>query len=192
MPDWVNKVVGLNVKEGVEHCGDVDSYMNALKVFANSIPSAADDIGYYCATGDWKNYTTKVHALKSSARIIGANELSERAKRLEDAGNSGYFNEILNDTETLLKLYLGFMEKLSPLFEHEEENTNKPPIDESSLEEALEAMKDAAANFDDDSLTFVLNELAEYKLPPNEQERYEKIKDALEKVDWETVNKLLK
>lgn len=32
----------------------------------------------------------KVHALKSSARVIGALELSERAKRLEDAGNSNY------------------------------------------------------------------------------------------------------
>ena len=192
LPDWVNKVIGLNVKEGIEHCGDVDSYMNALKVFAHSIPSAADDIGYYCATGDWKNYTTKVHALKSSARIIGANELSERAKRLEDAGNSGYFNEILNDTETLLKLYIGYIEKLSPLFEHEEDNSNKPPIDDDALSEAMEAMRDAAANFDDDSMEFVLKELKEYKLPPNEAERYEKIQAAFEKLDWEKINALLK
>ncbi len=192
LPEWLNHVSGLNVKEGVEHCGDVESYINALKVFVTSIPETADEIGFYCANGDWKNYTTKVHALKSSARVIGANELSDRARRLEDAGNSGYFNEILNDTEQLLNLYISYIEIFDPLFEHEENNLNKPQISEDELAEAFEAMKEAAANFDDDSLNFVLQSLQEYKLPPDVVDRYREIKEALTNLNWDKINSLLK
>ena len=194
LPEWLNNVQGLDVKEGVEHCGDVEAYLDALKVFANSVMSGADEIGFYCANGDWKNYTTKVHALKSSARVIGANELSDRARRLEDAGNSGYFNEILNDTEQLLNLYISYIEKLAPLVDHDEEedNSNKQPIDEDELAEAYEAMKEAAANFDIDSVEFVLQSLEDYKLPKDDIERYKQIKDAVSKLDWDKINALLK
>ena len=192
LPEWLENVSGLDVQAGVEHCGDVASYIEALKVFANTVMSGADEIGYYCANGDWKNYTTKVHALKSSARVIGANELSDRARRLEDAGNSGYFNEILNDTEQLLKLYISYIEKLSPLLDHEENNSDKPPIDEDELAEAFETMQEAAANFDIDTIEFVLKSLEDYKLPQNETEIYQKLKDATEKLDWDKINQLLK
>lgn len=191
LPDWLKNISGLNVKEGVEHCGDVESYLDALKVFANSIQSGADEIEKFYNAADWKNYTTKVHALKSSSRVIGANELSDRARRLEDAGNSGYFNEIQQDTAPLLKLYRSYAEKLTPLLETEEDTSDKPPIDEDSLAEAYEALKDAAANFDIDSAEFVLQSLEDYSLPPNQLERYKNIKAAVAKLDWEKLNALL-
>ena len=88
LPSWLKEVDGLDVKAGVEHCGDVESYLTALTVFAEGVKSGADEIQRYFDAEDCKNYTTKVHALKSSARVIGAKELSERARRLEEAGNS--------------------------------------------------------------------------------------------------------
>ena len=194
LPDWLTHIDGLNVKEGVEHCGDVDSYLNALKVFAQSILSGSAEIEGYFNSGDWKNYTTKVHALKSSARVIGANELSEKARRLEDAGNSGYINEIQHDTAPLLKLYRSYAEKLAPLIETEPEadSADKPPIEEENLAEAFETMKDAAANFDIDTIEFVLQSLEEYSLPQNEIERYKKLKIAVSKLDWDSIQSLVK
>ena len=191
LPEWLAKVSGLNTKEGVEHCGDVDDYLAALKVYANSVTSGADEIEAYYNAEDWKNYTTKVHALKSSSRVIGALELSERAKRLEDAGNAGYIDEIMKDTKPLLELYRSYIEKLKPLIETEEDNSNKPLIDEVELAEAFEAMKDAAATFDYDSMMFIFQSLDEYKLPENKIEPYKQIKEAAAKLDWETINNLL-
>ena len=194
LPEWLEKIDGLNAREGVEHCGDTESYMDALKVFANSISAAADDIENFFNAADWKNYTTKVHALKSSARVIGASELSDRARRLEDAGNNGYIEEIKNDTAPLLKLYRSYAEKLSPLIEVAtvENNSDKPPIDEDNLAEAFEAMNDAAASFDIDTLEFVLQSLEEYQLPPEDFERCKKIKDAASKLDWDLIKGLVK
>ena len=192
LPEWLMKVEGLNIKAGIEHCGDVDSYLEVLKVYANSVVNAADEIENFYKNEDWKNYTTKVHALKSSSRVIGADELSEKAKLLEDAGNLNHIEKIKNNTQPLLDLYRSYAEKLAPFIETEEDNSNKPLIDDGALAEAFETMKDAAATFDYDSLNFVFQSLDEYKLPDDEIERYKQIKEAAAKLDWEKVNELLK
>ena len=163
---------------------------DALTVFAQSVISGAKEIANFYKASDWKNYTTKVHALKSSARVIGANELSDRAKRLEDAGNNGYIEEIKKDTDGLLELYISFADKLSPLLEVEED-TDKPLIDADGLAEAYEALQEAAANFDFDTANFVLESLAEYKIPDDAQEKFSKIKAAASKPDWEELGSLL-
>ena len=192
IPEWLSGIKGLNIKEGIEHCGSEESYLDVLTVFANSIEGAYKEIEKYYKAEDWKNYTTKVHALKSTAKVIGANELSEKAKRLEDAGNSGYFEEIKHDTEALLKLYKSYTEKLKTLIKVEEEDSNKPMIDEAELAEAFEAMRDVAASFDYDSLTFIFQSLDEYKLPEEEAQRYKRIKEAASKLDWTKINEELK
>ena len=192
IPEWLRNVEGLNTFDGIVHCGGVSAFIDALTVFAQSVTTGAKEISDFFDREDWKNYTTKVHALKSSAKVIGANELSERAKRLEDAGNSGYINEIKDGTPELLKLYLSYETKLAPLCKVEEEdNSNKPLIDDSELAEAYETMKEVSASFDYDTLTFVLNSLGEYRLPESEVEKYKQIKDAAAKLDWETINRLL-
>lgn len=186
-PDWLKKIDGLNVDEGIKHCGGFEEFMAALKVFANSIASSSEEIQNFYDAEDWKNYTTKVHALKSSARVIGANNLSELAKNLEDAGNADNISEIKNKTSTLLKIYRDFSEKLSPLIEVEEDNSDKPLISDEELAEAFEAMKEISASFDYDSLQFVLKSLEEYRLPEKEIERYKKIKNFAAKLDWESI-----
>lgn len=191
LPAWLNQVDCLNPADGLKNCGSVDSYLDALTVFAQSVISGAKEIANFYKASDWKNYTTKVHALKSSARVIGANELSEKARRLEDAGNSGYINEIKDSTDGLLELYISFSYKLAPLLKVEEDDADKPLIDEGGLLEAYEALQGAAAEFDYDTAQMVLESLADYKLPDAEKEKFSKIKAAVSKPDWEELANLL-
>ncbi|MBR5913185.1 MAG: response regulator [Selenomonadaceae bacterium] len=191
IPDWLNKISGINVKDGIEHCGDVESYLDALTVFAQSVTAGAKEIADFYRNNDIKNYTVKVHALKSSARVIGANELSEKARRLEDAGNAGYVDEIKKFTDGLLELYISFAEKLSPLIKVEGEDDSKPLIDEDELAEAYETMKEVAQTFDYDSMQFVIQSLEEYKLPPDDAKKFAELKIAASKPDWEKILELL-
>ncbi len=191
LPDWLKNLDGINSTAGVEHCGGVDSYVDALTVFANAVNSGADEIQNYFDSADWKNYTVKVHALKSSARVIGANELSERAKRLEDAGNAGYVDEIKKDTPELLKLYRTYAEKLSPLIQVEVDDDSKPLIEPDALAEAYETLKEVAQTFDYDTLNFVIQSLDEYRLPDVEREKMKALKDASSKLDWEQIRKIV-
>ena len=192
IPELLQNLKGIDVKAGIEHCGDVELYLEALKVYANSIVESANEIEGYFNAEDWKNYTTKVHALKSSSRVVGANELSDRARRLEDAGNSLYIDEIKQDTKPLLDLYRSYLEVLRPLLEVKgDDDPDKPLIDDEELAEAFETMKEIAATFDYDSLMFVIQSLEEYKLPDGEAERYKRLKDAAAKLDWTEINSLL-
>ncbi len=192
LPEWLTKVEGLDINAGVENCGSAEAYLDALTVFAESIIPAAGLIENYYKSEDWKNYTTKVHALKSTAKVVGAAELSEKAKRLEDAGNSGYVNEIRQDTEPLLQLYRSYAKKLESLIHTDAANDeDKPLITDYDLAEAFDAMKDATATFDYDTLMFVFESLDEYRLPEKEAERYKKIKNAAADLNWEEIKKLL-
>ena len=189
LPDWLSTINGLNVKEGVEHCGSVDAYLDTLKIFADAVKSGVNEIADFYQKADWKNYTTKVHALKSSARVIGADELSARAKRLEDAGNSGYINEIKEGTSALLELYMSYESKLAPLIAKPVDTNDKPLITEDDLNEAIEALKESAASFDYDSVMFVLDELDGYQLPDDQIDRFKAIRDAASKLDWEGLSR---
>ncbi len=191
LPDWLKNVCGINTEDGLKNCGDVDSYLDALTVFAQSVTSGAKEIANFYKLSDWKNYTTKVHALKSSARVIGANELSDRARRLEDAGIAGYINEIKDSTDGMLELYISFADKLAPLIQPEEDDSDKPLIDDDALAEAYEALNEAAAGFDYDTAMFVLDSLADYRIPENQRDKFSQIKTAVSKPDWETLANLL-
>ena len=191
LPEWLKKVDGLNIKAGIEHCGSEEDYLVVLSVFANAITTTADEIEEYFNNDDWSNYTTKVHALKSTSKVIGASELSDKAKQLEMAGNANNIDEIKNDTNPLLNLYRSYIEKLKPMIKVEKDVSDKPLIDEAELIEAYESMKEVAKSFDYDSLQFIFQSLDEYKLPEEEAKRYKQIKEAAAKLDWEKVNLIL-
>ena len=185
LPDWLTAVDGIDVQKGVEHCGSAEDYLNALTVFAQSIKDNADEIDQMFRAEHWKDYTTKVHALKSTARVIGAETLSDLAKAMEDAGNANDLNAIKKSTAPLLEMYRSFATKLSSLIERSDDDTDKPPITEDDLNEAVEALREAAASFDYDSVTFILDQLDEYRLPDDQIERFKRIRVSASKLDWE-------
>ena len=191
LPDWLEYVVGLDPHKGVEHCGSVTAYMDALKVFAQSIESNAEEIQRYYDNGDWQNYTTKVHALKSTARVVGAAELSEKARRLEDAGNNCYCDEIETGTAPLLALYRSFASSLSMLMPAEKEAEEKIPISPAELSEAWETLTEIVTSFDYDSLEYMLGELSGYQLPSADAEKLAQIKKAAAVPEWDKLQQLL-
>ena len=191
LPAWLSEVAGLDTKNGLLYCGSEDNYLSALTVFAEAILPGAEEIEKYFAAKDWKSYTVKVHALKSTARIIGAQELSDRARRLEDAGNNGYLEDIAQGTPALLKLYRSYAEKLAPLAGQQEGKDEKPAIGQEELAEAFETLKEVTASFDYDSLKFVVDSLGDYRLPEEAAGRYRAIRDAARQPDWDRLARLL-
>jgi len=56
-------------------------------------------------TENWTDYTVKVHALKSTSLTIGAEQLANQAKLLEQAGKEGNLGYIRHSHPELLRLY---------------------------------------------------------------------------------------
>ncbi|MBR6358523.1 MAG: response regulator, partial [Lachnospiraceae bacterium] len=96
---------GVDIDRGIQICGSKKVYEGVLKVFSRTADKYADEIQEFFDAEDWENYVIKVHALKSSARTIGANELSERAARLERAGKTDAITYIRENTEDVISDY---------------------------------------------------------------------------------------
>ena len=112
----------IEPQKGIEFCGDTESYMDAVAVYASSIDKKAALIEECLQKGDIENYTLNVHSLKSTSKAIGAGELFERALALEMAGKSGNIETLKADTPGFLKDYRGLKEILEQaLDEYDEE-----------------------------------------------------------------------
>jgi HPt (histidine-containing phosphotransfer) domain-containing protein len=113
---WFSGIEGIDPKVGLESSGSEDSFKSVMKIFYNSIDSRADEIEGYYDSEDWENYTIKVHALKSSARLVGAVKLSKDSEDLERAGKENKIDFIKENTADLLVELRSFKEPLSKVF----------------------------------------------------------------------------
>ncbi len=105
LPEELTKMQQFDTELGTYLCGGIEDYLEALEIFADSIAMKAEKIEKAYDSKDVDIYTTLVHSLKSSARTVGAVELSGLAKKLEMAGKSGDMDCINKNTSLLLTKY---------------------------------------------------------------------------------------
>lgn len=80
--NYLNIDAGLKYSDGME-----DMFKGVLEIFCNLKDKNKEKIQKAFDSGDWKNYTVFVHALKSTARSIGGEQIGKIAEQLETAGN---------------------------------------------------------------------------------------------------------
>ena len=131
-----------------------------------------------------------VHALKSSARLIGAMELSQLAAHLEECGNKEDKKEIDEKTSELLELFRSYKDKLSAI-DNSRKNENLPEIGEDELKGAFSDMKELLEAYDFDTADGIMDMLKEYRIPEKYTEKYEKIKQLMSAVDRDALLEIL-
>ncbi len=184
----LNNVEGIDAEQGIKLCGSEEGYLTALNIFYQSIDVKAEEIEKYYRENDFENYTIKVHALKSSGNLIGAERLRAEAKAMEDAGNNGDIEKIEDNTENLLAYYRSFKEKLKFLKKEEEK---KPPIDESALQDAYNALGEFSDSMDFDLAAMVVESMKEFELPEDDAEKFRMIEDKLSNLDWDAIKEII-
>lgn len=189
LPEWLYETEGIIPAEGVKNCGSEEAFLSALQTFYDTLPEKADEIEKAYVAEDWDFYTIKVHALKSSARIIGASELSALAEALEAAGKAQDIDTIRRDSGHLLLDYRAYSDKLERL--SEDDAADKEEIDPETLAEAYEALTELSAVMDYDSVEMVLDSVKEYRLPEQDEKRIKELRIKLKELDWEAVSSLL-
>lgn len=191
--EWIKETDGISVPDGIKYSGGVDGFLYSLKLFHDTIEENCKTIKDAFDKKDVKLFTIKVHALKSSARIIGAGALSKLAEKLEDAGNKEDLGSMEESTPELLSIYSAYKEKLSGLKKDNSKNdvSEKKPIDEAELKEAHEALAELVGQMDYDSIEMVISEVKQYSLPAKEQEFFEEFEKALKRFDWDKMEKIV-
>jgi signal transduction histidine kinase/CheY-like chemotaxis protein/HPt (histidine-containing phosphotransfer) domain-containing protein len=189
LPDFLYHLEELDVGAGLMHCGNGESYMTTLKMYRGAVQKNADDIEQFWAVKDIKNTTIKVHALKSTSRVIGALELGEFAARLEKAGNQGDADMLDRELGNLLSKYRKLAKELEPLNELDksDEDENKPLITIGDLKEAYNVLSEFCESFDFDSVVHVTESLKGYRIPEEEATRVDAIIKAVDNYDYELI-----
>ena len=185
-PAWLTAIAALDTEKGVANCGGMQAYLEALKIFAESIATRSEEIERCCARGDIAGYTIKVHALKSMARSVGAEELAGLAARLEAAGDANDTDTIYGQTGKLLVMYRRLEEPLAPLLVREDES-KMPVISSDELFDAVATLRDLADAFDYDSVRMVVDALDAYRMPEQFREAYARLQKAVDRVDWDAI-----
>ncbi|MBQ7679995.1 MAG: response regulator, partial [Butyrivibrio sp.] len=190
---------GIDVSAALAATGSPEVLADVLRDFYESIPEKSDAIEQFAAAGDLKNYTVQVHALKSSARIIGAEHLSSLAAQMEAQGNTAQGNgaeaasaaeEIRLRTPELLALYRSYREHLAAM-DAPQEDPDKPEIDAEELASALSNIRELAEAYDLITAEQILQMLDAYRIPAAEREKVAEIRQAMRAMDRERLLKVI-
>ncbi len=187
---WLEDVDGLNVEEGIRYCGMPGQLLKFLHTFYDTLDAKAGEIEEAFRNKDIKFYTIKVHALKSTARIMGADKLSKLAEDLEKAGNENNLARIEADTGKLLEMYRAYKDKLIHLKE-EDSKDDRPEISGEDLDHAYQAIREFAPQMDYDAVEMVIEELKEYKIPEGDKQKVDKLEKLLKAFDWDGIQEML-
>ena len=193
LPDFIFHLGEIDVSSGLAHCGNGESYMATLKMYLDSAEKNADDIENYWAARDIKNTTIKVHALKSTSRVIGALKLGEFAARLEKAGDQCDTDTLDTELSDLLYEYRKLAKDLEPLNEERDlgENDDRPLITPDELSEAYTAISEFYSSLDFDSIVNIVESLKGYRFPEDEATRLDAIIKAVDNYDYELIPRII-
>ncbi|MCR5417001.1 MAG: response regulator [Pseudobutyrivibrio sp.] len=195
LPDelkWLENTEGIDTEEGIKNSGGVENYMFSLKLFLDTIEDNEEVIEKAFQKKDYKLLTIKIHALKSSARIIGAIHLSSFAAKLEEAGKKENWPYLNMFTPDLLTEYRSYLDRLSRLNEYERYKVAADSqIKPEDLKQAYEALAELIEAMDIDGTEMVLSDLKQYILPSSDQAKISAIEKAFHQYDWDAMEKAL-
>ena len=190
--EWIYDVSEISVEEGIKNSGGISGFIFSLNLFLDTIDGNAKVIRDAYDEGNIRLYTIKVHALKSSARIIGAGELAELAAAIEDAGNHEDMGFINENNQKLMTLYEEFKDRLSRLKQKEEDAEGKELIPQEELCDAYNALFDCISQMDYDGVEMILEQLEEFKLPDGDKDNIRRFSDMLKAIDWDGMEELIR
>lgn len=156
-------IEGLDVEQGVALSGGPELYREVLGDFYTLIEQKATKIEKCLADHMLRDYTIEVHALKSTARLIGATELSERCLQLEEWGREEEEERLVEETPAMLTLYRSYIDILRPYGEKNE--GDKEEASKVQLIALLGHLHAAVDRFDLDEADASMRQLEKYRIP---------------------------
>lgn len=192
---WYKKLESIDGDVAIQNSGSEDAFKTVLKIFYDSIQVKSSEIEEFYNSEDWKNYTIKVHALKSSAKLIGALEFSERAQLLENAGKEENVDYIRANHASFIEDYKKFADIIGPVFEagsgsDKSDNASKPVADDAFMKTVFDGLREAADNMNCDELEDIFREMEDYTIPDSYREKYETIKQKAGDFDYDGILEL--
>ncbi|MBQ7588201.1 MAG: DegV family EDD domain-containing protein [Lachnospiraceae bacterium] len=184
----IGDIRGIDTEIAIKNSGSEAAFKTVLKIFYDSIKGKYEELEDAYSSGNWENYTIKIHALKSSARLVGAVELGDCAEKLEMAGKGDNIQYIKENHGFVMDEYLSYLEILAPLFESESRgDSDKPMADEFLMESIYEELRNAAEEMNSEMIDDIMKEIEEYAIPASEKDKFDLICEKADKFDYDGI-----
>ena len=180
--DKLLDIEGIDLMTGLKNAGSKQLFIDLLTDFYKRIDLKSDKLEKSLAAGEIKEYTIEVHALKSTARMIGAIKLSEMSYELEMHGKAGEVDAIREKSPAHLKLYRSYKDKLKA-YAPKTEETKSVSYDE--IKEVLKRICEALDDFDLNTADEAMVELASFEMPEDLINMRQELSTYLANVDME-------
>ncbi len=162
------KKSGIDTATGIKYCrNDRAFYLELLDNFVSEYDGKNKDLIKALDEGDLDSYHIRVHALKSTARMLGAAKLSDFAKNMEDAAKKKDAPYLQAHQEELLLMYeetagsvadcIG--RKAADLFDEDEDEDMKE-IEDKDLMRALEEIKKSLDTYEVEKAEGLIKDLS--------------------------------
>lgn len=183
--DALPEVEGIDWNCGWSHFRDTELLLETVIDFYRAIDSEADYLEQRYHELDegeevLRLYRVKVHAMKSSAALIGAMSLSGVARLLEYAARDGRLEVVRTVTPVFLEEWRGYKEKLNVCMPKEEKHQIE---DISVIVELLERLRCAMEDMDIDVSDETMEELRKYEFPKEISRELEELGVAVVNLD---------
>ncbi|MDR1830669.1 MAG: response regulator [Candidatus Fibromonas sp.] len=158
--DSVMEIEGVDVKRGMAFTGGkVKNYLQTLAAFHRDGILKTEEIRKSLETDNYPLYTTYVHALKSASANIGAKEISEAAKALENAGKHRDLEFIKQNNAKFLAALQILLDNINVVLLANSESGREKATDYETLKTRLDKLEEAFDVLDPDVIDEAANDL---------------------------------
>lgn len=181
----------LNISEGLMYCMDrKEFYLEMIRDFMSS--DRMDMIKDSFAKKDYDSYRINVHALKSSAHMLGADGVSEEARQLEAAAASGDTGFILENNRKLVEDHEQLVAALLKNISTDDGDNSEPVSDiaEDEFKALLHRISGCADDFDIDGAEKALGMIMKYKVPEKSAEDMKILSKAVNDLDYDVIKEI--
>lgn len=180
----------IDVSQGLSYTnGNAHMYNSLVKDFAATISDKKVLLNRLASEEDVSRFTIEVHSLKSSAKMLGAIQLSERALELERLGHKRDMEGIKSRIEGMNAEIDAVISDLAPFAREEEVNIKRIPVDRAKVREVLRKVYYASDDFDYETGKQLIFELGNYDFDELLGGIYEKMRDSIENIDYDATKR---
>lgn len=180
-------IKGLDVAEGIKNSGSEELFESLVSDFYTLIDMKATKLERFLEDNMYHDFTIEVHALKNTARMVGATELSEKFKHLEELGHEEKVDEIRALIPSVLEQFRSYKEYLKPYAG--KNDVAKEEVPSEIIIVALEKVKEGVANFNLDETDEAMKQLETYKIDDSARELMENLRAYVADVAMEEIVK---
>ncbi len=189
MSTEVPEIIGIDEEDALSYAGESqEEYLKNLKLYLEEYDSKRTQIQEAFEKDDWENYQILAHSIKSTSRLIGANDMSLLAKSMEEAAAKRNAIRIRGDHEVFMDQYERLCQRIKVAVANVVMTSNVPelkPVSKDEMHELISRMKTSVDEFDMSALHDQLEQLIGYDYLKNVKDH---MQEAVENFDYDAIS----